>query len=138
MKIKYVGLKQKCTAFLAETGITWTQGSAYDVDDAMAARMLKHPDVFASAEGEMPKPPAAQAPAEAPAAAPATAPAAPALTLAPGATVAPLPVVDQFEAMSDAEVRAYAKEQGVKVQGIALMKGPNLRAKVAAAIAAKG
>lgn len=134
MKIKYVGLKQKCTAFLAETGITWTQGSAYDVDDAMAARMLKHPDIFASAEDEMPAPPAPQVPADAPAAAPA----APVLTLAPGATVAPLPVVDQFDAMSDAEVRAYAKEQGIRFPGIALTKGVNLRAKVAAAIAAKG
>jgi hypothetical protein len=131
MKIKYVGLKQKCTAFLAETGITWTPGSAYDVDEKMAAKMLRHPDVFAVAEDEMPPAPTA-APTPEPTAAPAG------VTLAPGAAVPTLPVVDMLDAMSDEAVRAYAKDQGLKIQGLALTKGANLRAKVLAAMEAKG
>lgn len=48
MKIKYVGMKQDGeTAFSDETRITWFPGSVEDVPDAVAERMLKHPDVFA-------------------------------------------------------------------------------------------
>ena len=47
-KLKYVGLKQDGeTAFSTETNITWFPGSVEDVPDAVAERMLKHPDVFA-------------------------------------------------------------------------------------------
>jgi hypothetical protein len=35
-------------------------------------------------------------------------------------------------------LRAYAKERGIKVQGIALTKGENLRAKIRAVMHAQG
>ena len=46
MKIKYVGVKDFEDAFKGETGVTWGPGVEHDIDDAIAARMLKHPDVF--------------------------------------------------------------------------------------------
>ena len=49
MKLKYVGHKPQCTAFKLETGITWLPGAVHEVKDALAAKMLKHPDVFAAA-----------------------------------------------------------------------------------------
>ena len=51
MKIKYVGLKQFEDAFSGETGKTWGPGIEHDIDPAIAARMLRHPDVFALADG---------------------------------------------------------------------------------------
>lgn len=51
-KIKYAGVKQGGeTAFFHETGgITWYPGTVRNIADAaLAARMLQHPDVFASA-----------------------------------------------------------------------------------------
>jgi hypothetical protein len=54
MKIKYVGVKQDGeTAFSSETGITWFPGSRETVAPAVAAKMLKHPDVFAEDEAEV-------------------------------------------------------------------------------------
>jgi hypothetical protein len=51
MKIKYVGLKQDGErAFFSETNIEWRIGDAHDVDAKVAAKMLKHPDVFAAAD----------------------------------------------------------------------------------------
>lgn len=65
MKIKYVGLKQFEDAFKGETGVTWGPGVEHDIDAAIAARMLKHPDVFALSasvkEPETPKQPEAPA-----------------------------------------------------------------------------
>lgn len=55
MQIKYVGVKQDGeTAFIHDTKITWLQGDSHDVADDVAARMLKHPDVFAMDEVEIP------------------------------------------------------------------------------------
>jgi len=48
MEIKYVGRKQQCTAFKADTGISWLPGAVHEVKDAIATKMLKHPDVFAA------------------------------------------------------------------------------------------
>lgn len=51
-KIKYVGLKKGPigeTAFAHETNITWFPGTVKSVPQAIAARMLNHPDVFALA-----------------------------------------------------------------------------------------
>jgi hypothetical protein len=46
--LKYVGLKLDGErAFQQETGIEWFPGSRHEVTAAMAAKMLKHPDVFA-------------------------------------------------------------------------------------------
>lgn len=49
MKIKYVGVKLDGeTAFASESGIAmWLDGDSHEVKDALAAKMLKHPDVFA-------------------------------------------------------------------------------------------
>lgn len=51
MKIKYVGLKGFEDAFKGETGKTWGPGVEHDIEDAVAARMIKHPDVFALVDG---------------------------------------------------------------------------------------
>jgi hypothetical protein len=53
MKIKYVGVKLDGeTAFSGESGIAlWLDGDSHEVKDAVAAKMLKHPDVFALDEG---------------------------------------------------------------------------------------
>lgn len=49
MKIKYVGVKLDGeTAFAGESGIAlWLDGDSHEVKDTVAAKMLKHPDVFA-------------------------------------------------------------------------------------------
>jgi hypothetical protein len=63
---------------------------------------------------------------------------------APAPDIAPPPaplrvaVVDMLDSMDDATLRAYAKERGIKVQGIALTKGENLRAKIRAVMHAQG
>jgi hypothetical protein len=47
MKFKYVGKKERETAFSEATGIVWEPGSEHDIaDKAVAKRMLAHPDVF--------------------------------------------------------------------------------------------
>lgn len=47
MKFKYVGKKDRETAFSESTGIVWEPGSEHDIaDKAVAKRMLAHPDVF--------------------------------------------------------------------------------------------
>lgn len=51
MKLTYVGTKpQGSTAFKAQTGITWFPGDSHDIKDDVAAKMLKHLDVFQLAE----------------------------------------------------------------------------------------
>ena len=45
--------------------------------------------------------------------------------------------VDIDKITDDAAVRQFAKDHGLKIQGLNLMKGENLRAKVKAALAAK-
>jgi hypothetical protein len=53
MKLKYVGLKDRETAFSDVTGIVWEQGKSEEIkDEELAKRMLNHPDVFAIDEGE--------------------------------------------------------------------------------------
>lgn len=49
MKIKYVGLKLDGeTAFSQTSGVPmWMPGDAFEVNDAVAVKMLNHPDVFA-------------------------------------------------------------------------------------------
>lgn len=57
MKIKYVGLKDFEDAFINETGLTWGPGIEHDIgDESLAARMLKHPDVFAEAGDSVKEP----------------------------------------------------------------------------------
>lgn len=47
MKFKYVGKKERETAFSEVTGVVWEPGSEHDIaDKAVAKRMLAHPDVF--------------------------------------------------------------------------------------------
>lgn len=54
MKIKYVGLKDFEDAFHTETGVTWGPDVSHDIKPDIAARMLRHPDVFAMAEADEP------------------------------------------------------------------------------------
>lgn len=57
MKIKYVGLKERETAFQHESGFEWGPGVVHDIKDAdLAARMLKHPDVFDFADAAVKEP----------------------------------------------------------------------------------
>ncbi|MGE4244006.1 hypothetical protein [Ramlibacter sp.] len=53
-KIQYVGVKKDGeTAFVRETGITWFPGTVKTIADAeLVAKMLRHPDVFALADGK--------------------------------------------------------------------------------------
>jgi len=69
MKIKYVGLKDYEDAFKSETGVVWGPGIEHDIENpTLAARMLKHPDVFALVESapvkepKQPEPQAVEAP----------------------------------------------------------------------------
>lgn len=51
IELKYVGLKLDGErAFQQETGIEWFPGSQHAVTEDMAAKMLKHPDVFEEVE----------------------------------------------------------------------------------------
>ncbi len=118
MKLTYVGTKSHgSTAFKAQTGITWFPGDSHDIKDDVAAKMLKHPDVFQLAETF-------------PAAKPATESTAPAidttgLTLAAGGTVgAPAPVLAMYladgvtpvwEGMDKKAIHALAKKHDVTV-----------------------
>ncbi|NWF45380.1 hypothetical protein F3K02_08985 [Hydrogenophaga sp. D2P1] len=77
MKIKYVGLKGFEDAFKSESGKTWGPGVEHDIEDAVAARMLKHPDVFEIAGVPVKEPES--------------------LTLADAMTVQPIPVEPDHE-----------------------------------------
>lgn len=149
MKLRYIGPKADGErAFKDVTGIEWMPGAEHEVADPVGAEMLRHPTSWeridngpavapapkpyprmglieeSEVDDEMDRQERAARAAKAAAAAPAA-----------GAQV---PVVDQLDAMSDEAVRAYAKDQGLKINGIALTKGANLRAKVRAALQAKG
>ena len=103
MKIKYVGVKVDGeTAFASASGIAlWLAGDSHDVDDAVAAKMIKHPDVFAANDiDEQP-----QAPAE----------------MAPVSIGSTQGAVDQsasltpLEGMTKEQLHALAKDKGLKV-----------------------
>lgn len=54
-QIKYVGVKLNGErAFKEDTGIEWMPGDSHDVKPDIAAKMLKHPDVFALDDGTAP------------------------------------------------------------------------------------
>jgi hypothetical protein len=117
MKLKYVGLKEEETAFSPETGITWTPGSSHEVPDAIAKRMLAHPDVFAlDAAKPAPVKAATQAPPPPPPPAPPPpAPPAPPASIVKGEFVIAAPdgplVLD---GMDRETLLALAKESGLK------------------------
>src|SRR3990167_1459719 len=122
MKIKYVGLKTDGeTAFASEVGIAkWMPGDSVEITNpAVVSRMLKHPDVFAEDTIKATKQPAIPVSAVIGAG-----------TDAAGAALT-------LTGMDDAAVRSYAKEQGLKVAAVGLLKGDNLRAKVTATLAQK-
>lgn len=51
MKFKYVGKKERETAFSEVTGIVWEPGAEHEIKDpALSKRMLSHPDVFEPVE----------------------------------------------------------------------------------------
>lgn len=115
MKVKYVGLKVNgSTAFKAQTGITWLPGDCHEVKDDIAAKMLKHPDVFALDDGTAPEAKKVEAPAIDTSG----------MTLAPGGKVEiPQPTsitlkdgeVVVLDGMEKADLHALAKAHGVKV-----------------------
>lgn len=49
IEIAYVGAKESEDAFRDATGIVWFPGSVHAIEQDVASRMLKHPDVFARA-----------------------------------------------------------------------------------------
>lgn len=146
-KIKYVGVKEDGeTAFAAETGIArWMRGDSHEIPAPLAAKLLKHPDVFAedgpAKQVKVTSAPAASQPkvnTEAnttPTSTPAGDGAPAPLSLAPGGKVT---AADPLEGMDDEAVRAFAKEHKYKIVGIGLLKGKNLRAKVHAAFGYTG
>lgn len=94
IKLKYVGLKADGErAFQHDTGIEWFPGSRHEVSDQMAAKMLKHPDVFA-VDDEQPE--------------------APAKSLQLSDAKVPAPTVN-LKDLDKAALHALAKERGVKV-----------------------
>lgn len=50
--IKYVGKKTSRTDSVADTGLVWKQGQVHVVTDAVAERLLAHPDVWAESSLE--------------------------------------------------------------------------------------
>lgn len=161
MKIKYVGVKEDGeTAFSRETGITWFPGTCEDVTVAMAAKMLRHPDVFAEDVAEVTAPAAPLAPiapitlqpldkATQPldkatvstidAAAIAGAAISQAITLAPGAVIDNTPTataLPDLDTLTREELHALAKTRGIKVHhssGAAAVKAAILAADAPAA-----
>lgn len=115
VKIKYVGAKTDGErAFKEKTGIEWFPGDVKEVSEAHAAEMLRHPDVFAVADSKVslstakkPEPVKAN----------------------DGGTTASL------AGMTDKEVKAFAREKGLTISGLNVLRGANLRAKVTAALA---
>jgi hypothetical protein len=60
-RLAYVGLKQDGErAFQARTGIEWMPGSEHNVEDGVAAEMLKHTDVWREVEPKLDSAPAAK------------------------------------------------------------------------------
>lgn len=47
MQIKYVGVKPSKTDNVAGTRLTWLPGQVHEVDVVAAAKLLKHPDIWA-------------------------------------------------------------------------------------------
>jgi hypothetical protein len=112
MKIKYVGVKEDGeTAFARDVGIErWMKGDVHEVSEALAAKMLQHPDVFAVDKSAAKKEPAAPAPSPAPAA-----PAAPSdVTLAPGTSVGEPSAPAPAAAKKSAPKKAAAKKPAAK------------------------
>lgn len=114
MKIEYVGVKVDGeTAFSRETGITWFPGDVNEVPEGIAKRMVQHPDVFAEAGVVQPKK---------------------AATAAASSTQEASNVVDPLAGLDDKQVKAFAREKGLAIPGLNVLKGDNLRAKVLAAL----
>lgn len=152
MRFKYVGVKQDGErAFFSETGIVWMPGQEHEVENVGAcAQMLKAPSVFEALEtapqevlgwtppirssfagysdddvmyDEMEEQEARRkaAPIAAPKAEPAK------------QAAKPDALADLID---DTAVRAFAKDRGLKVHGIGVMKGQTLRDKVRTALEA--
>lgn len=91
MKIKYVGLKDDGeTAFSKDPGAPaiWFKGDSFEVPEAIAKRMLQHPDVFELDAGTATKTEEQTKPEE---------------------------VDDEYAGLSKEELHALAKERGITV-----------------------
>ena len=137
MKIKYVGVKEDGeTAFSRDTGITWFPGTCEDVPAAMAAKMLRHPDVFAEDVAEVVVPAAPAASITLQPLDKTTGDLQP--TLAPGSVVGEgaAAVQPDLDTLSREELHALAKARGIKVHhssGAAAVKAAILAANAPAA-----
>lgn len=141
MKFAYIGLKTDGErAFKEKTGVEWMPGSVHDVTDPdVCAEMLKHKTIWepvgkadvslASAKKPLPfsGPVTDDDVTDKEDAAKNAKPAEPTTPTEPTKT-------DPLADLDDAGVRAYAKAQGLKIQGLHLLKGANLRARVMAAL----
>lgn len=117
VKIKYVGAKKDGErAFKEKTGIEWFPGDVKDVGNEHAAEMLRHPDVFEAADAK-----ATLSSAKAPAPT--------AQIVQTQNTGSPLAGLD------DKQVKAFARQKGLSIPGLNVLKGDKLRAKVTAALA---
>ena len=56
MLIKYIGEKALKHDNVADTGLAWTQGQVHEVEDAKAARLLRHAYVWAKETPPLPDP----------------------------------------------------------------------------------
>lgn len=136
MKLKYIGLKVDGErAFQAETGIEWMPDSVHEVSDAVAAKMLEHPTIWTRVDNG---PALASAAAKAPARNVGTVDDQDVDDAATKAEQSKKEAAgDPLANLDDAAVRAFAKERSLKIQGIGLLKGEKLRAKVTAALGGK-
>jgi hypothetical protein len=154
MKFKYVGAKTDGErAFQKLTGIEWLPGDVKDVTSSEAiAQMLQHPTVWepigkvSLADAKIPAAPLVNVghvsdedvldEAEAREKAAREAKDGLIRVVGPAAdAIASMEVADPLaDLVDDDAVRAFAKDKGIKFNGIALFKGENLRAKVREAL----
>lgn len=138
MKFEYIGLKTDGErAFKEKTGIEWMPGSVEDVTDHdTCAEMLKHPTIWKPVGKGDVSLSAAKKPL--PFSGPVTdddvTDKEDAAKNAAAVKPAKATSTDPLAGLDDAGVRAYAKDHGLKIKSIGVLKGANLRAKVTAAL----
>jgi hypothetical protein len=133
MRFKYIGSKQDGErAFHERTGIVWMPGDEHEVSGSAAAEMAKHQSVWECMgdASSLPEPArvrpsnigslndedvfdAAEEREE---------------------TARKATATDPLAGKDDASVRAFAKDKGLKVHGVGVMKGETLRARVRSAL----
>ena len=104
IKVRYIGLKPKETDCVAGTGVTWCgAGDVQEVPVSAWAKMQRHNDVWELAEADDPAPSGLS-----------LADAEPAADTAPAE---PPPKPDNWGDLTAAELKAWAKAAGKKIDG---------------------